>query len=85
MKAPRRGRSLSLEVREGLLEEETCILEEHERGLPGRQSREGCSRQREQHMKRPKVGTHVQVQGGTGALVSEVGCRVSPQVDGDER
>ena len=36
-------------------------------------------------MRRPKVGTHVQVQGGTGALVSDVGCRVSPHVDGDER
>lgn len=45
MKAPRRGRSLSLEVRGGLLEEVTCILEEHQgvcqadkagKGVPGR-------------------------------------------------
>lgn len=82
--APRRGRSLSLEVREGLLEEETCILEEHE-GL-ARQTKQGRVFQAEgTTCAKTQSGNTCSSSGGTGALVSEVGHRVSPRVDGDER
>ena len=86
MRTPRRGRSLSLGVREGLLEEMSCNfhLEEHEgvhqadkagKGVPGRGNR---------MCKAPKVGIHIQVQVGTGASMRS-GHGVQPQADGDER
>lgn len=89
MKAPRRGRSLSLEVKEDLLEEVTCSLhlEKREGVCQADTAGKGVLGRGNSMCKSPKIGTHTQVQVGTGASVSKVRLwgTTLHQVDGDER